>query len=71
MSALNIRFNRETIDIIKSIGMLLNLQISSDQWRGELNNFQRLVHFVDTHPHGRIWRGLGCLDPPRNFFNIL
>jgi len=30
ISALNIRFNQETIDIIKSVGMLLNLQISSD-----------------------------------------
>lgn len=30
ISALNIRFNQETIDIIKSVGMLLTLQISSD-----------------------------------------
>jgi hypothetical protein len=30
ISALNIRFNQEIIDIIKSAGMFLNLQISSD-----------------------------------------
>jgi len=30
ISALNIRFDQETIDIIKSVGTLLNIQISSD-----------------------------------------
>ncbi|KAL4130853.1 hypothetical protein QTP88_008232 [Uroleucon formosanum] len=30
ISALNIRFNQEKIDIITSVGMLLNFQISSD-----------------------------------------